>query len=131
MPVVVRSLRMMLVQPLDDSAVGFTHPSSVMPVVNPNVALFSTVTSASMPLNESALPNRPATCTAPEIVPLLSLPDDVESFATVPVVSLKFSAITRPFVLPSTRIDAVLENAELLEALVAVGVGDVFVARTR
>src|SRR5207244_5273086 len=118
-----------VVQRVVESAGRFTQAGIVMPLTNADGASLATVTRAFVPLNDNAFPNTPPTCNAPAIVPLLPLPEKIESAATLPAASLKFSAMTRPFVLPSTRIDAGLENAEVPDALVAVGVADT--ARTR
>src|SRR5438094_590734 len=90
-PVVVRSFMTTVVQPLVESVVGFTQASSVMPLVNANDALLATVTRAFVPLNDNAFPNTPPTCNAPAIVPLLPLPEKIESAATLPAASLKFT----------------------------------------
>jgi hypothetical protein len=42
------------------AAVGFTHASSVMPVVSRSAESSGTVTTSSIPSNDSARPNRPA-----------------------------------------------------------------------
>ena len=56
--------------------VGLTQASSVIPVVSCSEAAFGTVTTAFVPLNDSASPYLPVvTHVAPVIVPLLPLPD--------------------------------------------------------
>src|SRR5258706_6187860 len=75
--------------------VGYTHASSVMPVVSRSEVAFGTVTCALVPLNTSALPNLPAVVqVAPLIVPVLPLPE--RSATVVPAPSLKVYAATRP-----------------------------------
>jgi hypothetical protein len=57
-------------------AVGYTHASSVIPVVSCNAAPFPTVTRALVPLNSNALPYRPAGVhVAPLIVPVYPFPE--------------------------------------------------------
>jgi hypothetical protein len=62
--------------------VGFTHASSVIPVVRSSDAASAIVTQSSSPSNASAPPARPVARVAPEIVPGLPLPD--ASVAVVP-----------------------------------------------
>jgi hypothetical protein len=57
---------------------GLTQPSSVIALVRSSVVESATVTTAFVPLNESALPNLPALAPAQvafAIVPVLPLPD--------------------------------------------------------
>src|SRR5207247_11105267 len=71
-------------QPL--SAVGNTHASSVIVVVNRSDGASLTVTQFVVPLKDRAPPNRPDPVhEAPVIVPLLLLPE--RSPATVPLAS--------------------------------------------
>ena len=83
---------MALCHPL--SAVGLIHASSVMPVVRSRELASLTDTQSSMPSNESACPKRPAVQMAPEIVPVLPLPE--MSVAVVPLPSLNPYAATSP-----------------------------------
>src|SRR2546430_16559868 len=77
------------------SAVGYTHASSVIPVVSPNDAAFSTVTFAVVPLNTSALPYRPAAVhVAPLTAPVWLFPE--ASPTAVPAPSLNPHAATSP-----------------------------------
>ena len=72
-----------------------TQASSVIPVVSCNDAELGMLTRAFVPLNTSALPNRPAVVqVAPLSVPVLLLPD--ESATVVPEPWLKEYAATRP-----------------------------------
>ena len=74
--------------------VGYTHASSVIPVVNCSDAESLTVTNALVPLNVKAFPYLPEVVqVAPLIVPLFPLPDT--SFTTVPLPSLNPYAATR------------------------------------
>ena len=75
-------------------ALGFTHASSVRPVVASSDALSGTRTRLLVPLNESPLPYFPATRVAPTSVPVLLKPD--ASAVVAPDVSLKPYAATRP-----------------------------------
>ena len=69
-------------------AVGYTHASSVMPLVRSSELESAAVTQLFAPLNDSALPYRPvAVQAAPETVPVLPLPEP--STAVVPLPSLK------------------------------------------
>src|SRR5258706_15440817 len=75
--------------------VGYTHASSVMPVVSRSEVAFGIVTCAPVPLNTSALPNLPDVVqVAPLIVPVLPLPEI--SATVVPAPSLSAYAATRP-----------------------------------
>src|SRR5258706_9995830 len=75
--------------------VGYTHASSVMPVVSRSEVAFGIVTRALVPLNTSALPNLPDVVqVAPLIVPVLPLPEI--SATVVPAPSLKVYAATKP-----------------------------------
>jgi len=77
------------------AAVGYTHASSVIPVVSPSDPVFGTVTLALVPLNTSALPYRPAVVhVAPLSVPVWLFPD--ASPTVVPVPSLNAYAATSP-----------------------------------
>ena len=72
----MRSLKRTVFQLL--SAVGFTHASSVIPVVRCSEALSATLTRLFVPLNESALPYLPRPAPAQLVfvsVPLLPVPD--------------------------------------------------------
>ena len=65
---------------------GFTHASSVIPVVRSSDAASATVTHALVPLNESAEPNLPdAVHVALEIVPVLPCPDASVTWTPLPV----------------------------------------------
>src|SRR6476620_7083995 len=87
------SLRMTVRQSAP-TAVGWTHASSVMPVVRSRLFASGTVTQLLVPLKLSAPPNLPAAlCVAPVIVPVLLWPE--ASAAVVPVVSSKPQAPTR------------------------------------
>ena len=79
------------------AAVGYTHASSVILVVNCRDAAFGTVTTAFVPLKTSALPNCPAVVhVAPLIVPVLLFPE--ESVTVVPPPSANPYAATSPAV---------------------------------
>ncbi len=79
-------------QPL--TVLGFTHASSVRPVVASSDALSGTRTRLLVPLNESPLPYFPATRVAPTRVPVLLNPE--ASAVVAPDASLKPYAATRP-----------------------------------
>ena len=69
------------------AAVGYTHASSVIPVVSCSDAALGTVTTALVPLNTSAPPYRPAAVhVAPLITPVLPFPE--ASTTVVPAPSL-------------------------------------------
>src|SRR6476620_9027480 len=77
------------------AAVGFTHASTVIPLVSRNNALSATVTQAFVPLKESALPYLPDVVQAAlESVPVSKLPDT--SAVVVPVPSSNPHAPTSP-----------------------------------
>ena len=80
-------MRITQLQP--DSAAGFTHASSVMPVVRSSEALSATLTEPLLPLNASALPNLPALAqlAPPSTEPILPLPE--RSPVDEPLPSLK------------------------------------------
>src|SRR5436309_13701966 len=79
----------------DDTDVGFTQASSVIPLVKCSEFESGTFTRALVPLKTSAFPYFPAVVqVAFEIVPLLPLPD--RSATVVPEPSLKAYAATRP-----------------------------------
>src|SRR2546423_13382623 len=74
---------------------GFTQPSSVMPLVRCRRALSLTVTQALVPLKDRALPNLPvAAQVALARAPVRPCPE--ASAALVPAPSLKPYAATRP-----------------------------------
>ncbi len=74
--------------------VGYTHASSVIPVVKSSEAESFTVTSAVDPLKDRACPNLPPAHVAPLITPVFPLPE--ASATLVPVPSLKPYAATKP-----------------------------------
>src|SRR3954470_21768004 len=89
----VCSLTTAVCQPLATD--GFTHASTVIPVVRSRVAESGTVTSDVVPLKDRAPLNLPpVTCVAFAAVPLFALPDG--SPTVVPVVSSKAQAPTSP-----------------------------------
>src|SRR4051794_19145481 len=65
-----------------------------MALVRPSDDEFGIVTMSFTPSNDRAFPRRPATRLAPEIVPVLPVPE--ASFAVVPDVSSNDQAPTRP-----------------------------------
>ena len=74
---------------------GFTHASTVIPVVRSREGESSIVTHAFVPLNDSPDPNLPLVVqVAPAIVPVLAWPD--ESSVRTPTPSLNPYAATRP-----------------------------------
>src|SRR3989442_9703371 len=80
----------------DTTAVGYTHASSVMPVVRWSEAESLMVTIELVPLNTRALLYLPAAVHVPlVIVPVFPLPD--ESATVVPVPSLNEYAATSPW----------------------------------
>jgi hypothetical protein len=84
--------------PMD--AVGRTHASSVRAPLRRSDAESETVTQLLDPLNESALPLRPAVVHAAfEIVPVLPFPD--ASLTVVPAPSLNEYAATSPGIVAS------------------------------
>src|SRR5215510_1606006 len=77
------------------TAEGSTHASSVIPVDSCSEAAFGMVTTAFVPLNDSALPYLPAVAqVAPVIVPVFPLPD--ASVTVVPDPSSNPYAATSP-----------------------------------
>src|SRR5262245_2891258 len=89
----VCSLTRMARQPVG-CTVGYTHASSVRPVVRSSDALSGTVTKVLVPLNTSELPNWPVVHVPFATVPLLFAPD--ESVTPVPVVAFMLYAATKP-----------------------------------
>src|SRR5438477_10948357 len=78
-----------------EATVGYSHASTVNPVVSRSDAALGTSTSAFVPLNVSALPYRPAVVHVAEATsPLLPFPD--ASRAVVPLPSLNPHAATAP-----------------------------------
>src|SRR6266581_2539437 len=75
--------------------VGYTHASSVMPLVKSSDAASLTTTTELDPLKANAFPKRPVlTHVAPLIAPALRKPE--ESATVVPLPSSKPYAATRP-----------------------------------
>src|SRR6185503_7940984 len=99
--VVVVGLRTALCHPL--SAVGLSHASTVSPVVRSRELASLTVTRSLTPSTERACPYFPAVHVAPEMVPVLPLPEI--SATDVPLPSLKPYAATSP---PSGATETVL-----------------------
>src|SRR5258705_908241 len=82
------------------TVVGLTHASSVIAVVKRRDAESGIVTTALVPLNESAPPYFPAVDhVVADTVPVLPLPD--RSVTVVPVPSLNEYAATRPVCAPA------------------------------
>src|SRR3954452_6596563 len=96
---------------------GLTQASSVIPLVRSiGLAVVSaTVTQSSMPSNDRALPNLPATCRAPRTVPFFATTD--ESAATRPVVSSNPNAATRPSAPSETTTPTALPGATAVPAI--------------
>src|SRR4051812_552786 len=101
----------------DDSVVGLSHASSVIPVVRSSEDESRTVTQAFVPLKDSAPPYLPAAVqVALASVPLLFLPD--VSFTAVPDPSLNEYAATRPARLLETVTETPDDVVTLLPASV-------------
>src|SRR5438552_1252138 len=106
----------MLRHPL--SAVGFTHASTVMPVVRSSAGESGIDTESLTPSKESARPNFPfAVRVAPLIVPIWWKGD--ASMVVVPDVSSKPNAATRPVTdatgaTPETSTDGLLVRPAVL-----------------
>src|SRR5689334_20653563 len=82
-------------QPVGGMENGFTHASSVIPVVRSSDEASLIDTQAFVPLNTSALPYMPAVVhLALEIVPVFPFPE--ASATVVPMPSLKLYAAIRP-----------------------------------
>src|SRR3989454_3098485 len=82
-------------QPAAGMEKGFTHASSVIPVVSWRDGELLILTHEFVPLNTRALPNFPAVVhAAPRIVPVLLFPE--ESATVVPAPSAKPYAATSP-----------------------------------
>src|SRR3954453_22088788 len=96
---------------------GLTQASSVIPLVRSiGLAVVSaTVTQSSIPSNDKALPNLPATRTAPRTVPAFATTD--ESVATTPLASSNPNAATRPSAPSETTIATALPGATAVPAI--------------
>src|SRR5262245_61089799 len=73
----------------DGADVGKTHASRVIPTVKSSKLLSAIVTRLPVPLNDSALPYRPAVVqVAPVMVPVFPLPDTSATVGPAPALKL-------------------------------------------